>query len=433
MLFYPHQSERIKYVESKSNDRSDLEGLVLAVYDVIECVQQLLWLIVTADPKNTFGKKAKFDSTPFELLVRSLKLSLKTMTKSWISATVLVSEFGRYQSSSLRLADLCVQFSLQVQNNVLSKFMTDTAASLRSKIDEFKATLEVWNGAEWARGDFLQVAISGNNLIKSIEDILRSPEFKFEYPVIHEHTSYDLELMIDPVRQMIYSLIDLLDSDSSNSHSSFMESTSKVLEMVLEKAPGQRRCHNAIDCVTLCKEKTKNALAKIQEKQPLVTGTVSGCLRDHLNSVATDFPELDLLCGYLAEAAVNNPTMMGHRAEQISNRVENMTTNLICACCKTRKQSKQTKLLGHMQLFNERMESFLSACKIAGGNVKNINAHEQVKLSFNEFKKAKDELSLAIEDNPDQELFGLNHLIERALSKVNNIIHMVVDHWSIST
>lgn len=97
-VIYPYKSERMKMVESKSSDRSDLEGLVMAVYDVIECVQQLLWLIVTADPKNTFGKKAKFDSTPFELLIRSLKLSLKTMTKSWISATVLVSEFGRYQS-----------------------------------------------------------------------------------------------------------------------------------------------------------------------------------------------------------------------------------------------------------------------------------------------------------------------------------------------
>ena len=97
-FIYSYKSERITYVVSKSNDRSDLEGLVLAVYDIIECVQQLLWLIVTADPKNTFGKKAKFDSTPFELLIRSLKLSLKTMTKSWISATILVSEFGRYQS-----------------------------------------------------------------------------------------------------------------------------------------------------------------------------------------------------------------------------------------------------------------------------------------------------------------------------------------------
>ena len=297
--------------------------------------------------------------------------------------------------------------------------MTETASSLRLKIDEFRATLEVWNGAEWARGDFLQVAISGNNLIKSIEDILRSPEFKFEYPVIHEHTRADMELMIDPVREMIYSLINLLDADSTANNSSFMNSTSKVLAMVLEKAPGQRRCHNAIDVVTLCKEKTEKALLKIEEKQPLVTGSVSGCLRDHLNAVATDFPELDLLCGYLAEAAVNNPTMMGHRAEQISNRVENMTTNLICACCKTRKPSKQRKLLGHMQFFNERMESFLSACRLSGGNVKNENAHEQVKLSFNEFKKAKDELSLAIEDNPDQELFGLNHLIERALSKVH--------------
>ena len=71
-----------------------------------------------------------------------------------------------------------------------------------------------------------------------------------------------------------------------------------------------------------------------------------------------------------------------------------------------------------MQLFNERMEIFLAACRLSGGNTKNVNAHEQVKLSFNEFKKAKDDLSLAIEDNPDQELFGLNHLIERAFSKV---------------
>ena len=348
--------------------------------------------------------------------------------------TIRVVDFTEPKnSSSLRLADLCIRFSLQVQNNVLSKFMTDTAKSLTSKIDEFKATLQVWNGAEWARGDFLQVAISGNNLIKSIEDMLRSPEFKFEYPVIHEHTSADLELMVGPVREMVYSLIDLLDSDSPAKQSAFKDSTSKVLEMVLEKAPGQRRCHNAIDTVVLCKEKTQNALANIHNKQPLVSGNVSGCFRDYLNAVATDFPELDLLCGYLAEAALNNPTMMGHRAEQISNRVENMTKNLICACCKTRKQSKQTKLLNHMQLFNERMEIFLAACRLSGGNTKNVNAHGQVKLSFNEFKKAKDDLSLAIEDNPDKELFGLNHLIERALSKVLPVTYWALPYNSPST
>ena len=104
--------------------------------------------------------------------------------------------------------------------------MIETATSLRSKIDEFKSTLEVWNGAEWSRGDFLQVAISGNNLIKTIEDILRSPEFKFEYPVIHDHTKNDLDIMVEPVRKMIYSLIDLLDSDSNGVQTSFFSECS---------------------------------------------------------------------------------------------------------------------------------------------------------------------------------------------------------------
>jgi len=44
--------------------------------------------------------------------------------------------------------------------------------------------------------------------------------------------------------------------------------------------------------------------------------------REHLNCVSADFPEIEMVCGFLAQAAIDNPTMFGHRAAQIGTRTQ---------------------------------------------------------------------------------------------------------------
>ena len=46
---------------------SHVDELMFNVFDIVECIQQEVWLIVTSEPANTFGKKALCDRRPFEV------------------------------------------------------------------------------------------------------------------------------------------------------------------------------------------------------------------------------------------------------------------------------------------------------------------------------------------------------------------------------
>ena len=51
--------KNVEKIFNTGSDTSNLEDLiVLDIFDIIECVQQELWLVVTSMPTNTFGKKA---------------------------------------------------------------------------------------------------------------------------------------------------------------------------------------------------------------------------------------------------------------------------------------------------------------------------------------------------------------------------------------
>ena len=49
--------------------------------------KQAMWLIVTSEPENKFGKKAILDKMPWKLLIDSMQLSLRNIVKSQVSAS----------------------------------------------------------------------------------------------------------------------------------------------------------------------------------------------------------------------------------------------------------------------------------------------------------------------------------------------------------
>jgi hypothetical protein len=56
--------------------------LVMKAYDLIETEHTLMWLIVTADSKNVYGKKCEIDYRPFKLKVNSIRLALRNIVKT---------------------------------------------------------------------------------------------------------------------------------------------------------------------------------------------------------------------------------------------------------------------------------------------------------------------------------------------------------------
>ena len=143
-------------------DTTHLQDIIIMdCFDTIECVQQELWLIVTSMPSNTFGKKAAVDIIPFDHMIRSMRVSLKIMTRTSVDTGALVGEFCRYKKTSKRLMDSCKKHGELVRphNKHLAVFLTNFATKLQQQCNEMQECLNEWNGEEWSRGYFLEKAI----------------------------------------------------------------------------------------------------------------------------------------------------------------------------------------------------------------------------------------------------------------------------------
>ena len=53
-----------------------------------------MWLIVTSEPENKFGKKAVLDKMPWKLMIDSMQLSLRNIVKSQVSASGMDNEIN---------------------------------------------------------------------------------------------------------------------------------------------------------------------------------------------------------------------------------------------------------------------------------------------------------------------------------------------------
>lgn len=76
------------------NVTAQTNDIAFSIYDLIECAQQAMWLIVTSEPENKFGKKAVLDIMPFRLLIDSMRLSLRNIVKTQIGSSALVTGLG---------------------------------------------------------------------------------------------------------------------------------------------------------------------------------------------------------------------------------------------------------------------------------------------------------------------------------------------------
>ena len=52
--------------KSSTNFMKDLAELTFSIFDLTECIQQTMWLVVTSEPDNKFGKKSFLDALPFK-------------------------------------------------------------------------------------------------------------------------------------------------------------------------------------------------------------------------------------------------------------------------------------------------------------------------------------------------------------------------------
>ena len=67
---------------NESFSEENANKLVMKAFDLIESEHTLMWLIVTADSKNTFGKKCEIDYRPFKLKINSIRLALRNIVKT---------------------------------------------------------------------------------------------------------------------------------------------------------------------------------------------------------------------------------------------------------------------------------------------------------------------------------------------------------------
>ena len=75
-------SEELEKLAHEVFTEENANKIVMKAFDLIETEHTLMWLIVTADSKNVFGKKCEIDYRPFKLKVNSIRLALRNIVKT---------------------------------------------------------------------------------------------------------------------------------------------------------------------------------------------------------------------------------------------------------------------------------------------------------------------------------------------------------------
>ena len=101
----------------------------------------------------------------------------------------------------------------------------------------------------------------------------------------------------------------------------------------------------------VCIQMVEEAVVKVQNGERPIEDPPRGCLREYLDKISTQLPEIDLLIKLVKEAALGNPNCLGQRVSQLTTRAENISKHIITACCKTRKKTKQNNLLQSVSSF----------------------------------------------------------------------------------
>ena len=345
------------------NDDAFIDNMLIKVYDIVECVQQEVWLVVTSEPSNVYGKKALSDSRPFHHFISAIRFGLKVLSKTYVNPTVLVGEFYRTLGLVKKLCTRCDELSkrLQKSNRYLSSFLNDVSSQLTQQVNQMTDCLAKWNGEEWSRGPFLELTVKMNNQLGSLEDILKSPEFTFKCPLLTAHSIEYIDQITEPTRILIDAMIVFIAvPEQREEHFVRITDQMTMLEQILrDKAPGQRRCNKAQGQVEMCKKRLEVAVEKIKCGYEPIDNAPRGCLRDHLNHVTTLMGDFDTNINTLAEAAIDNPSVLGYKALALAKNVELMTRHILNASTKTRKVSKQNRLLVALMELTERVEDFL--------------------------------------------------------------------------
>ena len=289
---------------------------------------------------------------------------MKILAKTYVNPTILASEYYRTVGLVKKLCDICGDLSkrLQKSNRYLSGFLSDVSSQLLQLIEQMADCLAKWSGEEWSRGPFLEVTVKMNNQLGSIEDILKSPEFAFECPKLTDHSNKYMNQITAPLRTLIETIITYIGSSEDQRDAKFeqvVQEIDQIEKTLYEKAPGQRRCVKAAKAVKHCKDRLEVAIEKIKCGHEPIDHAPRGCLRDHLNHVTTLMTDFESNVNVLAEAAIDRPSVLGHRALSLADNVESMTKHILNASTKTRKVSKQNKLLVSLMSLTEKTEDFL--------------------------------------------------------------------------
>ena len=75
-------SKELEKLADEGFTEENANKIVMKAFDLIETEHTLMWLIVTADSKNVFGKKCEIDYRPFKLKVNSIRLALRNIVKT---------------------------------------------------------------------------------------------------------------------------------------------------------------------------------------------------------------------------------------------------------------------------------------------------------------------------------------------------------------
>ncbi|KAJ3335668.1 Talin-1 [Gonapodya sp. JEL0774] len=402
----------INYV-SKMWENDDQDQLAKAISQIGECIYEIsdvmaqaAYLLGIMDPLSTAGQPAKIESSKFTSKLKAVREAVEALTKSDYQQASILHAAAIIAKNTSFLCNLCKELSQdsnlpkssQIEFSQYAKTVAASTAALVPKMKQHALTLGKNSGADCAK-----VSVPLLSAIESLCAFVKRPEYTGKIPKISPSGRIAQKPLVDETTKTVSLSAEYLKAlrqglegkESNRTDPLYLLSKGRLVtdnlrslvSTLTTNIPGQKECDDITKSVYTVLNNIDTTLVEIESGSAKTHKTLNAVRCDQECKIIADTSKIFLsLCEVVAKASKLDAIELSQSVSQIPqsfSKIAELTVELVSVPSMSLVQSLEL-LRGSA----EALLAFIAACKLAGGNVENDEAHDQVDKELSRLHEA---------------------------------------------
>ncbi|XP_072517267.1 talin-2a isoform X2 [Salminus brasiliensis] len=388
-----------------------------ALCGLTEAARQTSYLVGVSDPNSQAGHQGLVDPIQFARANQAIKMACQNLIDPGTSPSQVLSAATIVAKHTSALCNACRLASSKAANPVAKRHFIQSAKEVANSTANLVKTIKALDGdfSDENRG---KCRVTTAPLIEAVDNLttfVSNPAFASVPAQISKEGSAAQEPILQSACSMLYSSTQLLKTARSLAinpkdpstwslladHSHTVSDSIKSLIMAIrDKAPGQRECDSAINCVNQCiRDIEQKSLAAVSQNLPAQEDISLEALQEQLMS---SVQEVGHLVEPISTAAKGEAAQLGHTVSQLANYFEPLCSAAVAMASKIIHHQQQMNLLDQTKTLAESALQMLYAAKEGGGNPKATLTHDAIAEATQLMREAVDDLLLTLNETASE-------------------------------